>query len=57
MDPSATVALAVIVVIGIVREIYLEDIGSGGIAQLGAVGGTLVFTLINVLIYLGAFVL
>jgi hypothetical protein len=51
--------IGVIAAVGIVREIYLEDLGGSGsgIAQLGSVGGTIVFALINLLIYLGAFVL
>jgi hypothetical protein len=51
--------IAVVAAVGIVREVYLKDLGdvTGGIGQLGSVGGTIIFALINLLIYLGAFVL
>jgi hypothetical protein len=53
------VPVATITAIAVIREVYLSRFGdaTGGINQLGPVAGTLIFAVINVLIYLGALIL
>jgi hypothetical protein len=47
--------LATIISIGVIRELYIEQIGA--LVHLGLIGGTVFFVIMNSLIFLAAFVL
>lgn len=54
----AGLPVAMVVAIGIVREKYLEALGeSGGLAILDPITGVVIFVVMNLVIYLGAFAL